>query len=131
MKSRHLSVVIAAAPDAAYAFASDPENLPRWASGLAESEVVREGDVLRVDSPMGQVTVRFVPSNELGVLDHDVTLPSGATVTNPMRVLAHPDGSEVVFTVRQLDLSDDEFDRDAATVGKDLERLRTLLEHPS
>jgi hypothetical protein len=71
--------------------------------------------------------VRFVPRNDHGVLDHDVTLPSGTVVTNPLRVLAHPDGSEVVFTVRQIELSDDEFDRDCAMVAEDLARLREIF----
>ena len=128
MQSRHVSRVISASPESVYAFAANPDNLPRWASGLAQSEVTREGDTLWVESPMGRVSVRFVASNELGILDHDVTLPWGATVTNPVRVMSHPDGAEVVFTVRQLDLDDDEFERDAITVGEDLDRLRRLLE---
>lgn len=127
MRSRHVSIVIPTSPDAVYEFAADPENLPRWAAGLAGADVERQGDVLVVDSPMGRVEVRFVPANDLGVLDHDVVLPSGVTVTNPLRVLAHPDGAEVVFTLRQLDLTDDEFDRDAAMVAADLERLRDHL----
>lgn len=128
MRSRHVSRVVAASPEAVYAFASSPDNLPRWAAGLTTAAVVRDGDVLVVDSPMGTVTVRFAPPNEYGVIDHDVTLPSGTTVTNPVRVLAHPDGAEIVFTIRQLDLTDDEFDRDTAAVERDLERLKELLE---
>ena len=81
---------------------------------------------------MGQVTVKFVPPNDFGVLDHDVTLPTGAVVTNPLRVLAHPEGSEVVFTLRQLDMSDEDFERDAALVVADLARLKVILEgHPA
>ncbi|MDQ3526847.1 MAG: SRPBCC family protein [Actinomycetota bacterium] len=128
MKSRHVSRVISASPEAVYEFAANPDNLPRWAAGLAKTEVVREGDVLRVDSPMGNVTVRFVPQNEYGVIDHDVTLPSGRTVTNPVWVVSHPAGSEIVFTIRQIDLTDDEFDRDTVMVEQDLERLKQLLE---
>lgn len=128
MESRHVSRVIHAGPDAVYDFAADPDNLPRWAAGLAQGEVLRDGDALRVASPMGQVVVRFVARNGLGVLDHDVTLPSGVTVTNPVRVLAHPHGAEVVFTIRQRDLTDDEFARDAAAVEADLERLGRLVE---
>ncbi|MDF3281159.1 MULTISPECIES: SRPBCC family protein [unclassified Gordonia (in: high G+C Gram-positive bacteria)] len=128
MRSRHVSHVIAASPDQVYEFASDPGNLALWASGLAQAPVTRRGGDLLVESPMGTVTVRFVPPNEFGVIDHDVTLPSGSTVTNPVRVLAHPDGSEVVFTLRQLDLTDEEFDRDAATVAADLARLADLVE---
>lgn len=109
-------------------FASNPDNLPRWAAGLATTDVVREGDSLVVESPMGKVTVRFVKQNEFGVLDHEVTLPSGTTVTNPVRVLAHPEGSEVVFTIRQVELTDDEFERDVGMVEEDLERLKRLME---
>ena len=127
MISRHVSRVIAASPNAVYEFASDPDNLPRWAAGLARTEVVREGDALVVDSPMGRVTVRFVPRNEYGIVDHDVTLPSGTIVTNPVRVLAHPEGAEIVFTIRQLELTDDEFDRDTRMVEEDLDRLARLL----
>jgi hypothetical protein len=32
-------------------------------------------------------------------LDHDVTLPSGETLSNPMRVVPNGTGSEVVFTL--------------------------------
>ncbi len=128
MKSRHVSRVISASPESVYLFASNPDNLPKWAAGLAKTEVVREGDSLLVDSPMGKVTVRFVAPNEYGVIDHDVILPTGATVTNPVRVLSHPEGSEIVFTVRQIDLTDDEFDRDIETVEEDLERLKQLTE---
>jgi uncharacterized protein YndB with AHSA1/START domain len=128
MKSHHVSRVISASPESVYMFASNPDNLAKWAAGLAKTEVVREGDSLLVDSPMGKVTVRFVPHNEYGVIDHDVILPTGTTVTNPVRVLSHPEGSEIVFTVRQIELTDDEFDRDIATVEEDLERLKQLTE---
>ena len=128
MRSRHLSRVIAASPRTVYDYARDPDHLPLWAAGLASSPATLEGDALVVDSPMGRVTVRFVERNDLGVLDHDVTLPSGAVVTNPMRVLPHPEGAEVLFTVRQLDASDEEFDRDAALIEADLRTLARLIE---
>jgi len=123
MRSHHVSRVIAASPVSVYEFARDVENLPRWAAGLAQSEVVRDGDALIVESPMGWVKVRFVERNTLGVLDHDVTLPSGTVVTNPVRVLAHPEGAEVIFTVRQIELDDAEFARDIEMVVADLARL--------
>ena len=127
MRSHHVSRVIAATPEAVYEFASNVDNLPRWAAGLAVAEVVRDGDVLLVESPMGQVRVRFVERNSFGVLDHDVMLPSGTVVTNPVRVLSHPDGAEVVFTVRQIELDDAEFARDIEMVTADLDRLASEL----
>lgn len=128
--SRHVCQVIRRPAAEVYAFAADPANLHAWAAGLAGAEISRDGDTLIADSPMGRVRVRFVPANSLGVLDHDVTLPSGTTLTNPVRVLAHPDGAEVVFSVRQIELGDDEFEADVRTVAADLARLRDLLENP-
>lgn len=127
-ESRHLSTVVAADPRRVYAFAGDPRNLPRWAAGLGGTVEELDG-ALVVDGPMGRVTVRFAPPNDFGVLDHDVELPSGQTVHNPVRVFAHPAGAEVVFTLRRLDgVSAEEFERDASTVASDLERLRELAE---
>lgn len=128
MPSVHVSRVIAAPPQKVYDFAADPDHLAAWASGLAEGTVRHEGDHLVVDSPMGRVDVVFAPRNDQGILDHDVTLPSGERVTNHMRVLPHPDGAEVVFTLRQLDLSDEEFEADRAMVEADLDQLKGLLE---
>ncbi|MBA0053573.1 SRPBCC family protein [Streptomyces sp. AJS327] len=128
-ESRHLSVHIERTVDEVHAYASDPVNLPEWARGLGGS-IERVGDRWVADSsPLGRVLVTFVPRNELGVLDHDVTLPSGETVHNPVRVIADGAGSEVVFTLRRRpEMSDAEFERDADMVAADLRRLRELLE---
>lgn len=130
MRSVHVSTVIRSEPRAVYEFARDVDNLPRWAAGLASSTVSRgESDgVLVAESPMGTVRFTFARDNDLGVLDHDVELPDGTVVHNPLRVLAHPDGAEVVFTLRQLSMTNDELERDAAMVTADLERLRSLFE---
>ncbi len=126
--SRNIGVSIQCPPTRVYAFASNPENLPQWASGLA-SGVRTEGGAWVADSPMGKVTIRFAKENEFGVLDHDVTLPSGDTFYNPMRVFANGDGSEVIFTLYRLSgVTDDAFEHDAATIQKDLEKLKAALE---
>lgn len=78
---------------------------------------------------MGRVAFVFVPRNEYGVLDHDVTLPNGETVYNPMRVIADGTGCEVIFTLRQRDgVTAEEFEHDAAAVATDLATLKRLLE---
>jgi hypothetical protein len=109
------------------AFARDERNLPRWAAGLAAGVEQRDGRWV-ADSPMGEVEVRFT-SDEPGVLDHDVVLPSGDVVRNPLRVLPAEGGCEVVFTLEQRPgMTDEEFAADAAAVRADLDRLRALLE---
>ena len=130
MRSRHLSIVIRRDRTEVAAFAKD--RLAEWAAGLAAGDPrpdPADPAVPVVDSPMGEVRVRFAPPNDLGVLDHQVQLPNGEVVLNPLRVLPHPHGAEVVFTLRQLDGVDDTaFDADAAMVEGDLDRLRDLLE---
>ena len=126
---RHISTYIGRPPADVYDFAADARQLPRWAAGLARSEVQRDGDHWIVDAPFGRARVRFVERNALGVLDHDVELPSGATVHNPMRVIPNGQGSEFVFTlVRQPGMTDQQFADDAAAVEADLRTLKELLE---
>jgi hypothetical protein len=81
------------------------------------------------DSPLGRVVVAFAARNDLGVADHDVTLPSGEIVTNPMRVIANGDGCDVVFSVRRRpEMSAADFAADAAAVSRDLAELRAIME---
>jgi hypothetical protein len=125
---RHVSVSIARPLDEVYAFVSNPENLPRWATGLAGTIRNVDGEWV-ADAPMGKVKIRFVPQNAFGVLDHDVTLASGAMVHVPMRVIPNGTGSEVVFTlVREPGVSDEKFAEDARWVEKDLNALKGQLE---
>ncbi len=126
--SLHISEYVDRPADVVYAFAADPANLPRWASGLAGAAVEEVDGAWVTDSPMGRVTFSFAPANDLGVLDHDVRLPDGETVHNPLRVLSDGAGSEVVFTLRRRDMSDDEMERDAATIRRDLATLKDLVE---
>jgi Polyketide cyclase / dehydrase and lipid transport len=129
---QHISVYIARPPADVYEFASDPRNLPRWAAGLARSEVRPDGDAWIADAPFGRVRVRFAPPNSFGVLDHDVTLESGVTVHNPMRVVPHGHGSEFVFTlIRRPKMTDEQFARDKDAVENDLKSLKDLLEGKS
>lgn len=128
---QHVSISIARKPSEVYAFASDPMNLPRWASGLARSEVRRDGEEWVAEAPFGKVRVKFAPRNAFGVLDHDVTLESGATVRNPMRVVPNGEGSEFLFTlIRRPHMSDAEFAGDRATIESDLKTLKAILERP-
>lgn len=128
-KSSHISTSIAAPAADVYAFVANAENLPRWAAGLSQSTVTRDGDGWVVDSPMGRVFVRFAPLNSYGVVDHHVTLPSGEVVYNPLRVVANDRGCDVVFSLFRRDgMSDEEFVDDARRVQADLDELRRLFE---
>ena len=127
-ESAHVSIIIDRPAEDVYAFASDPRNLPQWASGLANGVVESRNGAWVVESPMGRVTVAFAPPNPFGILDHLVTLPSGETVNNPMRVIPNADGCDVVFTVhRRAGVDADEFAADTDAVAVDLATLRDLM----
>jgi hypothetical protein len=126
--SRHLSETIARDPADVYAYVSDPRNLPAWASGLSTTISQVDGEWV-AESDLGRVTVRFAPDNPFGVLDHVVTLPDGTAVTNPLRVVANGSGSDVVFSLfRAPGVDPDALEADAATIVRDLARLKELLE---
>jgi hypothetical protein len=125
---KHISISVNRPAAEVYEFASNPENLPKWAGGLSSS-IKQVGEDWLADSPRGTVKVKFAEKNEFGVLDHDVTLPSGVTIYNPMRVFPNNDGSELVFTLyRRPDMSDRMVEEDARMVERDLTRLKSLLE---
>jgi len=127
-ESRQLSEWIDADAAEVYSYARDPANLPAWAPGLGSSVEQVEGQWF-VETSGGRVGLEFAPVNEYGVLDHDVTLPSGEVIYNPMRVTRHGTGSEVVFALRRLPgMTDEEFARDSAAVAADLARLKQVVE---
>ena len=112
-----------------YAFAAKPENMPRWASGLASGLTQDGADWVADGGPIGKIRVRFAAGNDFGVIDHTVTLPNGDVVENALRVVPNGDGAEVMFTLlRQPDMDDEAFESDAAHVARDLEALARLME---
>ncbi len=130
-ESRHISTWINRSATEAYRYAADPAHLPEWAAGLAVGGLTRVGDTWVAQSPMGEITIEFTPANDLGVLDHVVTMPSGEPVFNPLRVVpAGDDRCEVVFTLRRRPgMSAEQYDTDAAAVTADLAALKRVLEH--
>lgn len=111
-----------------YDFARQMDNLPQWASGLAQGITQRGGEWF-AQSPMGEVKLTMAPANAFGVLDHDVLLPDGTTVHNAFRVTPCGEASVLTFVVLRLPgVSQKDFDADVAHVRKDLAALKKLLE---
>jgi hypothetical protein len=126
--SRHVSISINNSTEKVYEFASDPENLPKWAAGVSGSIKNVNGEWI-AESPMGMVKIKFADKNKFGILDHDVTLPSGETFYNPMRVFPNKGGSELIFTLyRRPGMSDRDFRKDEEQIRADLEKLKALVE---
>jgi len=114
--------------DAAYAFAHEPENFPRWAAGLSKS-LHRTDDGWVADTPAGEAKLRFTDRNPYGVLDHRVQVAGKPEVYIPLRMIANGSGTEVELVLfRQPEMSDADFARDAEAIEKDLASLKKLLE---
>ena len=125
---KHITVSIDRSPQEVYAFISDGANLPRWASGLGTT-FRRDGDHWIAQGSIGTVRVRIANPNDFGVADQDVTLETGVTVHNPIRVVPNGAGSTVTFTLMRLQgVSERQFNDDAGWVQRDLDTLKALLE---
>ena len=128
MKTQTISVFIAAPATRVYAFAANPAHLPRWVPSFFKAVEFVDGEWV-AQSPEGRVVFAFAAPNDLGVLDHTVTLPSGVKLTNYMRVIPNGEGSEVFFVLFQQEgMSEQQFEEDAALVLSDLQTLRRVLE---
>jgi hypothetical protein len=127
-ESKQISASIDRSAADVYRYASDPANVPAWAPGSAAPWRTSTGTG-SWETPAGRAGFAFAERNEFGVLNHELTLPSGDVIDNPMRVVPNGDGCEVVFTLRRLpDMSDEDFERDAGLVQADLTRLKQLME---
>lgn len=127
--SRHISTHIDRPAEEGYAYASNPSNWPEWAHGLGSTIEEIDGQWIAESTSLGRVVVAFAEENEFGVLDHDVTLPSGEVIHNPVRVIADGAGCEVVFTLRRRPgMSDEDFQADADAVLADLTTLKHVME---
>lgn len=126
---RIVHLTIEREPEAVYAFASDPRNMPKWASGLSAGLEPDGEDWVGDGGPIGKVRVRFAPPNPFGVIDHTVTMPDGQSVHNALRVTPNGDGSLVSFILlRRPEMDNAAFEADAAHVRMDLMTLRALME---
>jgi len=128
LPSRTIALSIRREYHEAYAFLLDPDNLPRWARAFCKS-IQRSGTDWIVKTDEGQVSVRFSPKNEFGILDHFVTPAPGTTIHVPMRLVPNGGGCEVIFTLfRQLETTDSAWEEDMKMVQRDLLTLKEVLE---
>ena len=124
---KNISVSIARPADGVYQFASNPENFPKWVAFV--KSIAKQGEFWIGKTELGEIKFKFSPQNNFYVLDHQVTLQSGETVSNPLRVVANNKGCEVIFTLfRMPNRTEEEFNADAKAVTTDLEKLKTLME---
>jgi hypothetical protein len=129
LKSKTLSISINCEPGKIYKFVSNLENLSKWAKTFCRSVKKSDGKWV-IETPQGDVGIRLVEKNELGILDHYISPSAGVELLVPMRVVPNGSGSEVIFTVfQQSDMSNENFKKDIALVEKDLKSLKRSMEN--
>jgi len=124
----HTSIL--APPPDVVAFLSDMQNWKTWAPWIRSVARSSPRD-WTLETETGPMKVHFVEPNPLGVLDHQVTLASGVTALNAMRVLPNGTGSELVMVLFQSPAtSASEFERDIQAVTDDFARIKKAAEEP-
>lgn len=129
MNAKTLGISIICQPYEVFEYITNPENLSEWATAFTFSVKRSDSGEWNVDTPDGEMTIKYVEKNEFGVADHYVITPQGQKVYNPMRVLANGTGCEVTFTIFQVDgMSDAQFLEDMKLVERDLVNLKKVME---
>jgi hypothetical protein len=132
LPARTFSVSIAMPWQALYERIWRPETFPRWAAGLAETDLRAVGDDWEAVGPDGPIRIRFTPHNDFGVMDHVVDTGEGEAIHVPLRVVPNGDGAEVVLTLfRQPGMTDERFAADIKLVNRDLKALKAMVERES
>jgi hypothetical protein len=129
MNAKNLGISIKCQPKYVYEYITNPENLSEWAKTFSFSVKKSESGEWIVETPEGEMKIKYVEKNEFGVADHYITTPQGQEIYNPMRVFPNSFGCEVIFTLFQISgISDVKFLEDAELVERDLESLKNVME---
>ena len=127
-ESRTMSVAIGRPWREMYEAIWRPEMFPKWASGLSNSSLEKDGEIWKARGPEGTISIRFTDHNPFGVMDHYVDTGSGPEIYVPMRIISNADGAEVLLTLfRQPQMSAEKFLADAEWVERDLLALKALM----
>lgn len=122
----HISILVT--PRELIGFLVDVHNWTTWAPWIRSVSRSSAQD-WTLDTDAGSMRLRFVEQNVVGVLDHEVTLATGVTVLNSMRVLPNGTGSELVMVIFQSpEASTEQFERDVQAVRDDVARIKQVAE---
>jgi hypothetical protein len=111
MRSETVTTVLSASPATVFAYMSDIDNLPEWATEFAR-ELVRDGDNYKVRNGLGEFLFEIRADADDGVIDMFAGPSKDAMAIFPTRVVGLPDGrSAYSFTMFQApDMPDDLFE---------------------
>jgi len=113
-----------------YAFCADPVNFARWNLTPESPMTPLGGYEYLVELPQGRRVMRFMPANNLGILDYKV-YEQGETdgPTRPIRLVRNEAGTDLQLTwFQQPGVSEEQFNSEVEWLRSDLLRLKTFLE---
>ena len=101
MTSRTVTTVLPAPREEVFAYLSDVEKLPEWATEFAR-QLKREGDRYKVVNNLGEYYFEIDADPDTGVIDMYAGPEPGRMALFPTRVVGLPDGrSAYTFTMFQ------------------------------
>ena len=128
MRSRTVTTVLDADPRAVFAYMSDIEHLPEWATEFAR-ELHREGDDYKVVNGLGEFFFTIEADRDSGVIDMFAGPTKEQMAIFPTRAIGLPDGRTAYsFTMFQAPgMPDDLFEAQHASLERELAGLERIL----
>jgi hypothetical protein len=129
MTSRTVTCVLRAPPETVFAYVSDIDNLPRWATEFAR-ELRWEGGQAKVVNGLGEFLFRIDADPRTGVVDMYAGPAEDEMALFPTRVVPlADDASAYTFTMFQAPgMPDELFEAQHRSLLRELDVLRAQLE---
>ena len=124
MRSHTVTTVLPAPRHEVFAYLSEIENLPEWATEFAR-ELVRDGDDYKVVNGLGEFFFTIRSDPDTGVIDMYAGPAKDQMALFPTRVVALPDGrSAYSFTMFQApDMPDALFESQHASLRREFAQI--------
>jgi hypothetical protein len=128
MRADTQTISIDAPPSRLIDFLADPNNLPRWAVGFAQS-IRHDNDRWVVQTGAGEMAVRIDAHPGTGIVDFWMSPAPDAEMAARSRVVPRGSHSEYIFTQFQAPgMNDAIFARNVAALKHELTVLKALME---
>jgi hypothetical protein len=128
MRSKTVTAVLPAPREKVFAYLSDIENLPEWATEFAR-ELRREDGAYKVVNNLGEFHFEIRADERTGVIDMLAGPSPDELALFPTRAVELPDGTTAyTFTMFQgPDMPDDLFDSQYASLQREFDNIRAVF----
>ena len=128
MKTRTASIVVQAPKEQVFAYLSNVEHLPQWATDFCRELKVVDGKH-KVVSPMGELFFRIHADEGTGVIDMFAGPAEDQLAIFPTRVVTLPDGSSAfIMTMFQWpEMTDQEFQGQYEALEREFRNIEAIV----